>query len=277
MPKKMTLNILISLIIGMSVSSLAFAEEKELLIQGVKYYKEGNYLRTAQIMEQVAEDNPGSALAYYYIGISYAKLGDANKAELAYEKVIGLSPESQLGRYAKIGIRHLKEYPAEKTTEITETLDDTSALYAEQVEREMKDRNLKFIIEKINRNKKIDPEEYRKFEDFSPDKSMGRPDNEEIIKAMQVLMKAGLNPYANNQNPAAMNPQLMQMNMMAGNMYGRSNNNNPMDMLPMLMMMQAQQNGSGMGQENYNPQFIQSMMSNMMMPDMMDFSEKRDY
>ncbi len=271
----MSVNIIISIIISISLCSFTVAEEKDLLIQGVKSYKEGNYLGTVQLMEEVIEENPGSALAYYYTAISYVMLGDTAKARESYDKVIVLSPGSQLARYSEIGKRLMETKPVKNDEKTIEKDEITSDFYEEKVEKDMKERNLKFIIEKINRDKKISPEEYQKFEDFSPDKSMERPNNEEIQKAMQVLMQAGISPgMPAGIDTGVMNPQLMQMSMLTGGMSGQQNNN-PMNMLPMLMMMQGQNNGST--QDNYNPQFIQSMLNNMMMPNMMDFSDKRDY
>lgn len=277
MIKKLLISVLLSVLLVSLVFAAEESEDIKLLIEGVKSYKEGNYLGTVQTMEDVIGINPGNALAHYYMAISYVRLGDAEKASEAYNKVIVLSPGSQLAKYSQIGKKIM--YPQQETLDQVKQEATPADFYNENVEKEMENRNLKFLIEKINRNKSIDSSEYQKFEDFTPDKSHGgQPDNEEVARALDTLKRAGINPFNDYAKPA-MNPEMMQMSMLGsafgGMGMGGQQNSNPMNMLPMLMMMQ-QQNGQG-SDNRMDPQFMQTMLTNMMMPNMMDFSEKKDY
>ncbi len=253
---------LITFILIIFMTSPVFADDyQDLLLQGIKYYKEKNYLGTIQAMKKIIKVNPGSMLAHYYIAISYAQIGESNEAEAAYNRVIFIDPNSQLAALAELGKERL--YP-EKTIE-DQPLDKKlknnfqNKLYSENVEEDIKRRKLKYIIDQVNSRREIEANDLEKFEDFTPDKS-SRPTSQEISQAYQTLARAGL-----SANPGSgFNPELMQMNMLAASMGGNmglQQGSGAMNMLPFLMMMQNQQG-------NIDPEFMQTMISNMMMPDM---------
>lgn len=224
-------NVLISIILCLFLTSFAPADEvKERLIEGIKQYKEGNYLGAIQTMEKIIVSDPGNALAHYYSAISYVQVGDTLRSQIAYDRVISISPNSQIARYAEIGKQLLKQENRSRSSNFFKKKGpEQPDFYGENVEQDIEYRNLKLLIEKINRNEKIDPSEYENFKDFSPDKShINQPDRAEAARAMQILMRTGINPG-------------MNMNT---------------DMLS---------------------QFMQTMLSNMMMPNMADFSDKKDY
>jgi len=250
--------IIISLIFFVSTTSLVFAYEgQELLLKGIKQYKNNNYLGTIQTMEKVIKNNPGSTIAYYYRGISYAQIGKSAEAETAYNKVIILDPYSQLATYAEIGKKqlHSEENDNNKNEENDFLKKFKNDFYSDNVKEDLNKRKLKIFMDKINNHQKVKPSEYQEFKDFSPEKSQ-KPTPEQIAKAYQTLAGAGINfPQA-----GGMTPEMMQMNMMG---FGSQGGNNSKNMLPLLMMMQNQQ-----GQENIDPQFMQTMLSNMMMPDL---------
>lgn len=248
--------IILSIILCVSLSLSVLAEDdKQLLTRGIKEYKAGNYLSTIQTMEKVVKNNPGSALAHYYIAISYVKVGNTAKAMEYYDKVIALNPNSQLSRYSELGKNQLAPQP-ESLPEIDAGLSPADN-YTQDVEKELKQRNLQYLIDKVNRNRKIRPDEYEQFEKFPPKGS--KPTSEEIAKAYETLARAGLNPYMQQQTPS-LNPEMMQMNMLMGN---SGNNNNMNNMLPFLMMNQS--NGQKM-----DPAMMETMITNMMMPGMMN-------
>ncbi|OGI01725.1 MAG: hypothetical protein A2Y25_06580 [Candidatus Melainabacteria bacterium GWF2_37_15] len=287
---------IISLVVCIFVSSVAFANEgKELLLKGIKYYKDGNYLGTVQTMEKVIKNNPGSGLAYYYTAISYVKLGETSKAQEFYSQVITVSPNSQLSKYSEIGLKLLTPVEPKADPAMVEgkSLPDVSS--PENVEKELEERNIKYLIDKVNRKQNVDPSEYQDFKDFSPGKSsIDKPNEEDIAKAWQTLMKAGINPMqnANYSNPAmnpALTPEMIQMSMLTSAMGGmngmggmgmqQGGGNSSANMLPLLMMMQAQnsQMGGQAAGNNFDPQFMQSMLTNMMMPNMADFFENKEH
>jgi len=263
---------IITFVLFISFTSSVFAEEqKELIAEGIKSYKNGNYLGTIQTMEEVVKENPGSILAYYYMAISYVQVGKADKARNAYEKVIFLNPNSQLASYAELGIERLdpEMHRAVENSEKDFLQNFQNDFYAKDVEEDIKQRKLKYIIDKINNHQQLAPDDYNNFKDFTPDKS-SKPTPEEIAQAYKVLAKAGLNPQSNY----GVNPEMMKNSMMLGSIGGMpSGGNNAMNMMPLIMMMQNQQ-----GQNNIDPDFMQSMISNMMMPDMMSlYGDNKNY
>jgi tetratricopeptide (TPR) repeat protein len=270
--------ILISLMLIISLAAGVHAKGQSPLVkEGIKKYKQGNYLSTIEIMDKVIKDDPGNALAYYYMAISYVQTGNNDKATECYNSVISLDPNSSLGNYSMIGISQIN--PEDVKEELPENSNSDSGvvgeLYSQKVKDDLNARNLRFLIEKINNDKTIEPSEYRKFEDFTPkNKSFNnKPSGEEIANALHVLSKAGLDLTRGNSYAGLnINPEMMQLSLM-GNAYGGNGQNNSMNMLPLLMMMQAQP-----GNENkFDPQFLQQMITSMMMPSMMDmYSTKNE-
>ncbi len=281
---------LISFILIFFITTIARAEEQsEIMLKGINRYKEANYLGTIQIMEKIINDNPGSTLAYYYKAISYAQIGDINKAEESYSNVIQLDPNSQLASLAKKGLKLLqpqvevKPVSMEKPPILSEKINTSSKdpdFLTDDVKEDITKRKLDFIIERINNKKELKPSDFNEFEDFSPNKTYkGTPSSEEIAYAYQILAKAGINPHQNQTS--GMNPEMMQISMLnstlngtnGNNSTGVNNGNNMMNMMPFLMMMQTQQGENN----NIDPDFMQAMLSNMMMPDMTGFYNNNNY
>lgn len=268
--------ILIILTIIFSLNSSVFAadEYQELLIKGIQNYKKENYLGTIQVMEKVVEDNPGSILAFYYLGMSYAQIGKTGQAKNAYNKVLFIDPNSQIAAYAELGLERLQpEKLQEKQKQSNEFMEKIqNNYYTENVEQNIKSRKLKYIIDQVNSNREIDHSNIKNFEDFTPDKS-SKPTPEQIAQAYQTLKSAGLNiGQGLGQGVGMFNPEMMQMSMLAASMGGgMGKQSGNMNMLPFLMMMQNQN-----GQKNIDPDFMQTMISNMMMPDMMGLYENNN-
>ncbi|MDD3012178.1 MAG: tetratricopeptide repeat protein [Candidatus Gastranaerophilales bacterium] len=75
--------------------------------QGVLQYKSGNYIGSMETMQSIVKNDPGDAVAHYYLAISYVKLGKKNDAAKEYNNVISLNPASKLVDYAKQGLGYL--------------------------------------------------------------------------------------------------------------------------------------------------------------------------
>ena len=107
----------------------------------------------------------------------------------------------------------------------------------------------------------------RRSDAVKPNEKVADVSNEDVLAAIETLKKAGvtvsINPY---QTQLPMNDEYAQLSMMLGS--NNNNNNQMMNMLPMLM---AQNNG-----KNIDPQILQSMMMNSMLPDF-TFNDKKDY
>lgn len=258
-----------------SVCTLA-ANGAEGLKTGIAKYKRGDYVGCMQIMEGVVKDDPSNALAHYYLGMSYARIGMKKEASGEYNKVIALNKNSYLTAYAHMGIKMLGDIESNETLPTTPAAGEISKTPSQQgsktdfmsegVKNTLIEKNLNSVIDNANKNNAKSPESIKQVEELTKKKSLNTtPSSEEVAQAMVTLSKAGMaNPYGQN-----VDPQMMQMNMLMGMMGGGMNTNsntgyNPANMMPLLMMQQ----GEG---KNIDPQVMQSMITGMMMPNMSMF------
>ena len=65
------------------------------------YFNKRDYRGALGRYERASKFNPNSAEAFFKIGEAEEKLHDAEKAKLAFKKVVDLAPDSKLGREAK--------------------------------------------------------------------------------------------------------------------------------------------------------------------------------
>lgn len=272
--------IIISLILAVSVVASAYAAGvSPQLKYAIKQYKNKNYIGSMQTLQGITANDPGNALAHYYLGMCYVQIGDSTKATTEYDMVIALLPNSQLAINANAGKNNLSGNPQQAITPIVEV---KKGFLSDEAKEKIQEKNIKTIIDNVNNNRKNDPTIYNRIENLEPKKSSAddKPTQEQITAAMEVLTKAGINPTANSTNPymanmqtAQINPEMMQMNMLMSAFGGSGNNNgNSMNnMLPMLMMMQ-----NGQGTNKVDPETLQVMMSQMMMPGMMNLYDNNN-
>ena len=260
----------------------------------IKKYKAGNYTGCLQDMQSIVSRDPSNAIAYYYMAMAYAQAGKKDQAITSYQKVLGLKPNATLYTYAAKGKRCL-ETP-DKCTDPTQASSDIDKMVtspygdglSNTVRVDVEKKHLDTLKNEINADKDVNNYELRKFRDYTnqhselktegktASKNSDEPSNDEIVAALKVLTKAGLNPYAqqNGVNPyqyqqmaGAQNTEMAQLNMlMNGNNQGNNNNNN--SMMNMIPMMMAQSKSGQGGGSSYNPQMMQAMMMNSMLPDM---------
>ncbi len=69
---------------------------EEIFQKGVKYLKEGAYLKAAAHFLAVTIWDPAHHKAWNNLGIAYLKLGEAEEARLAFEKALALRPDDPL-------------------------------------------------------------------------------------------------------------------------------------------------------------------------------------
>jgi len=272
--KKIFFSMIISMLL---LGNAVFAESvSPTLKYAIKQYKAKNYIGALQTLQKYTENDPGNALGHYYLGMCYVRIGDKQKANEEYTKVITLSPSSELASNAALGMNNISDTPQQETKpDITTTVNKTKEFLSDEAKTKLQEKNIKSIIENVNGNREISPDVYKRlpvYDNKKSDASTSTPSAQEIVDAMKTLSKAGINPSTvANAYPSTpqMNPEMMQLNMLmssmggGGSMYGgSSSNNNSMNMLPMLMMMQGQ------GGAKVDPETIQVMMSQMMMPNM---------
>lgn len=256
----------------------------------VSKYKNGNFTGCLQELFSLVKKDPDNSYAYYYMALAYANIGMDKEAAAAYDKVIELSPDSYISEFAEKGKDCLTGGPLCKTEEETASSDEESqedeldkfinAPYGNglspQLNKEIKQKELSNIKEKINTKDSLELNDYQKIKEFDRKNSEGsdnqsyndeaetvkiaQASDEDILNAIKTLKDAGVtvtvntNPYAN----AYQDPQMAELSMMLGS--NNNNNGSMMNMLPMLMA----QNQEG---KNIDPRMIQAMMMNSMMTD----------
>lgn len=287
MKKSLVLSVAI-LVVTSQVYSLAFASSNKgsAINVAIKKYKSGNYTGCLQDATSIVQRDPSNAVAHYYMAMSYAQAGRKDKAVEAYQKVLDLKPNATLVRYATTGKRCIETPDKCKETDQSSEVDRmVTSPYGDglsnEVRKSIEQKRLDSIKNEINNNKDVNNYEFKQFNDNTKQHSEApaenkiaeekQPTNDDIVAAIKVLNKAGINPYSQigaTLNPyAQVNPQsaeMAQVNMlMNGNNQGNNNNNN--NMMNMLPYMLAQKNGQSGG---YSPQLMQAMMMNSMLPDM---------
>ncbi|MBO8430667.1 hypothetical protein IAC76_04705 [Spirochaetes bacterium] len=170
------------------VSSIAFnkayypnASMKSAVIK----YKKGNYTGSLQELYTLVKKNPQDALAYYYVGMAYTKIGAAEPAKAAYQKVINLSNNQVLVDYATRGRNCLTdgiscaagglaigEGDGEDMTDLDKFI---AAPYGNGMSPEMteqyKQQQLNAIQNKINNGKTLSPDDVQRLKDLQNNKS----------------------------------------------------------------------------------------------------------
>lgn len=249
----------------------------------IKKYKAGNYTGCLQDTQDIVKKDPSNPVAYYYMAMSYAQAGKQDKAIEAYSKVLTLKPNATLYEYASTGKLCL-ETPDKCTignnaAEIDKMIKyDYGKGLSNEVRATLEQKRLDMVKQQINTDKELDTYDFRKFKDYTNQKTEAepvdkvvekskQPTNDEIVAAIKVLNQAGLtnfsNPFSQVNNPmtASQSPELTQLNMLMGN---GNNQNNSAAMMNMLPFMLAQKNN---GENHYTPQLMQAMIMNSMMPD----------
>ncbi|MBN1614364.1 MAG: tetratricopeptide repeat protein, partial [Deltaproteobacteria bacterium] len=85
----------ICLFIGLAIlclSPLSHAEEPASLQEGIEQYKQENYEEAAEILKQVRQQDPKSAMAAFFLGLSHKQMGDNDGARQQFEDAVTLDP-----------------------------------------------------------------------------------------------------------------------------------------------------------------------------------------
>lgn len=249
-------------------TSSVIAQEEISVADGIQAYKNGKFEDCITTMKLVVKDDPTSALGYYYLGLAYARIGRKILAIQNYNKVISLGSDSTLIELAKNGKASVggKDITAIET-QLEDIEEEIKSGSDTQKTEKLSPAELKAKYEdKITKPSKTGNDSGStviKASDYQ--KANSQPTNDEIVNAIRVLQRAGLlqNGISGlvGGNHAGFNPELdsktQQMNAMLM-MMGQNNNNNNgmMNMIPFM------NSGSG----KINPQMIQMMMMNQMMP-----------
>ena len=241
------------------------------LSDAIQKYKAQNYVGCMQDAIEITKNDPANALAFYYLGISYVKLGDKDKAIDAYHKVIALSTSDTLSEYAERGLLCLsnpEECKSSKKTEMNERFNEeyhkfinSTKTISKDVSDKLDEIQIEIMKQKINKE---------------ADETSAMPTNDEIAEAVKTLAKIGVNPlttqnnaYIQAQQALNQNPEYMQLQMLLGN--NQNNNNDFMSMLPYFMP----QNGTK--KNNLSEETLKNMMMSSMIGNLsttFDFNDK---
>ena len=244
--KKRVLAILSILIL---TSTVALAGSKSTnsneLSNAIKMYKAGNYSGAYSTLMDITKDEPGNALAHYYLAISCVQIGKKTEAIINYKKTLLLVPEkSKLGRYANKGKVCLEAPDMCEEVSLNGTAEDnfitgkTGGLLMDKVKGEYEQLKLENFMREMNRSNDVNTDKFKEYKDFSSMNDSNVPTNEEIVAALRTLQKAGLANIGNYGN--------MDISMLTG---GQQIPNNMFGI---------------MGNSNLNSQLIQTMLTNNM-------------
>lgn len=245
--KKHILVILSVLICTMSMAVVdAKSTTSPALASAIKMYKTKNYSGCYIALNDIVKKDPSNALAYYYLAMSSAQIGKKDEAIDNYTKVMSLSPNGVLGKYAAKG-KVCLENP-DKCHEPEEVADPDDAFirggfgsgFSEKVRSDYEKQKIENLMREMNRGKDVQPQNFKDYKDFSSQ----APTNDEIVAALRVLQRAGLNDLVRGNN-------VTDLSLLTGN-QGYNNENAVLNML------------TGNGSSSLNPQVIQSLLTNQM-------------
>lgn len=244
--KKHILVILSALICSMSVVTVnAKTASNPSLNSAIKMYKASNYSECYTALQDIIKKDPSNALAYYYLAMTSAQIGKRDEAISNYVKVMTLSPNGVLCKYAAKGKVCLEE--PEKCHESEEAADPEDSFirgaygsgFSEQVRSDYEKHKIENLMREMNRGKDVEPQKFKDYKDFSGEV----PTNDEIVAALRVLQRAGLTDLVRGNN-------MSDISLLTG-----TQGNNEFAVLNML---------TGNGSNSLNPQVIQSLLTNQM-------------
>lgn len=264
-----------------------------LVQSGIAKYKAKNYLGAKLDMEKAVSRNPKDSMAQYYLGNVYTAIGKKDEAKKAYEEVAKANDNPALVKYARFALGCIDKqgdensnsnYDPNQQQDAAAIIDpcDKKVLGDPNIDpfiksgqflhndakNKIQENQLKSIQSGINAgSKSVEFSNYRYLNDAGSE----IPSDKEIADAVKTLAKIGFNPLAMNNMPNSGGYNNPQYNQLSAIMGTGNQGNGAMNMLPFIM-------GQG-GEENrmnkLNPQLIQSMMMNQLMPSY-DFSDNNN-
>ena len=76
---------------------------------GTIYFQKKDYLQAVEYLERAAEMSPQNAEVIYYLGLSYDKIGEIEKAREFLSRVIELAPQSEFAREAEKELKKINK------------------------------------------------------------------------------------------------------------------------------------------------------------------------
>ena len=220
----------------------------------IKLYKAGNYTQSYVALKNILDKDSSNALASYYMGMTAAQIGKRDEALQYYGVAAELSPNGILGKYARKGKKCIEtpslcHEPDVLPSAEGDTLEDKfikgkfGSGFSEQARGVHEKEKIQQLKRDINRNEDIAPSKFKEYKDFSSQ----MPTNDEIVQALRVLQRAGLQDVmGTNTNNDAISA-----------FFGTQNNRNGNDVYDMLFSRNSANPG-------LSPQVIQSLLTTQM-------------
>ena len=123
--------------------------------RAIKKYKAQNYTGCMQDLSEHIKDNP-SALAYYYLGMSYTQAGRQEQAVEAYDNAIKYAVEEKndtIKKYAQIGkdkVVSPEVYENPASYEEIDTLLKDKSQFPNEIKVDFKKKHLEYLRNEIN-------------------------------------------------------------------------------------------------------------------------------
>ena len=76
---------------------------------GTIYFQKKDYLQAIEYLERAAEMSPQNAEVIYYLGMSYDKIGEKEKALTSFTKVLELAPQSEFAQEAEKKLKKINK------------------------------------------------------------------------------------------------------------------------------------------------------------------------
>lgn len=204
--KKYILVLMSALILSSGINN-AFAKSgtDTSLASAIKMYKAGNYSQSYQVFSNIVKRDPSNAVAYYYLAMTQAQIGLKDEALESYAKVLTLSPNGKLGRYAQKG-KTCIETPdkcgdTDEATELDTFVQRTfGSGFSEEARSKYEKNKIENLMREMNRKNDLTPAKFKEYKDFSSMNNDGTPTNDEIVAAIRVLQNAGIYNILGNNN-----------------------------------------------------------------------------
>jgi len=197
------------------------------LSSAISKYRKANYAGCLQELFSYVQKKPEDAVAYYYMGMAFTKIGDSDAAVKSYERVIAISKDPALTQFAQQGKDNLTggtetktetktaekaqpvKTPEQLQKEKEESLEDfVNSPYGNglspELNQQIKEEKLKRIQETINKKDKLENKDLEKIRKFDLENSSSNaetvdriasanPSDKDILNAIKTLKDAGMN------------------------------------------------------------------------------------
>jgi hypothetical protein len=223
-------------------------------------YKAGNFTGCLQEGLVVLIRDSKNPLANYYVGLAYARAGDKENATKYLDLAAASTSNATFIGYTQDakacmnGEETCKRSEDDANIEAFLREEASTGTAAPKVQGEKRPRDLELIKQKINSDTYLN----MKFHE----NQLAMASDQEILNAIRTLKDSGVSISVNmapTQNYGSPEWEQMQQMQMFGGGNNNNNNNALMTLLPMMMNEESA--------KNVDPQVIQAIMMQQMMPD----------